>query len=284
MLRVINEEEMDFIDEFQASYQGEGFTGYAVELDSGFVNYRTYISGIARGPEYTRTSDGMLDSFSHVAVNQPVLGGSYTWGEDGELLSEIIFDDSQRIHTVKKWDSFGSLTTSRVGPEVQHQENGYGQTNAWKRIPKVYPPGEIEPGQFAMTVSVEHLDFDETRGKYGLHKNAYTGDVFYGNVDGTVEVRTMVDGRQEGSVFRWSAQGGVIAQGVCRHPYGLVGPWHEWDEQGRLLRETIYDALGNKIIHRELDENQNIVKQERFEPATLMTDPETGEQHPAPWL
>ncbi|GHC83820.1 hypothetical protein GCM10007079_25260 [Nocardiopsis terrae] len=57
----------------------------------------------------------------------------------------------------------------------------------------------------------------------------------------------------------WSPSGKLTLQGVHQDPYGPVGPWHEWDEQGRLLRETIYDALGNKIIHRELDENLNIV-------------------------
>lgn len=46
----------------------------------------------------------------------------------------------------------------------------------------------------------------------------------YENSDGTVEVRTMVHGRQGGGVLRWSAQGIVIAQGVFRHPRGLVGP------------------------------------------------------------
>ncbi|WP_211718971.1 hypothetical protein [Nocardiopsis sp. MG754419] len=76
----------------------------------------------------------------------------------------------------------------------------------------------------------------------------------------------------------------IIMLGVRRSPHGPVGPWHEWDEQGRLLRETIYDALGNRIIHRELDEDQNIIRQEHFEPAALLTDARTGEQRPAPWL
>lgn len=102
--------------------------------------------------------------------------------------------------------------------------------------------------------------------------------------NGRKELRTFIEGLEDGPVLIWNPSGKLIAQGNRCHLYGLVGPWHEWDEQGRLLREIIYDALGNKIIHRELDENQNIVKQERFEPATLMTDPETGEQHPAPWL
>ena len=34
------------------------------------------------------------------------------------------------------------------------------------------------------------------------------------------------------------------------------------------MNETIYDTLGNEVVHRELDANQNIVQQERFEPRT----------------
>ncbi|XKK42341.1 hypothetical protein HFP72_27375 [Nocardiopsis sp. ARC36] len=30
-----------------------------------------------------------------------------------------------------------------------------------------------------------------------------------------------------------------------------VDPWRQWDEQGRFLRETVHDALGNRIIARE---------------------------------
>ncbi|OKI22041.1 hypothetical protein A6A08_20515 [Nocardiopsis sp. TSRI0078] len=75
-----------------------------------------------------------------------------------------------------------------------------------------------------------------------------------------------------------------MLQGLRQNPHGPVGPWHEWDEEGRLLRETVYDALGNRIIVRELDEHCDIVKQEKFAPTKLLTDPETGEERPAPWL
>lgn len=131
---------------------------------------------------------------------------------------------------------------------------------------------------------VEDLEQRIYPDEFHLHGKPFTGDAVYRCHNGETEARAVVDGREEGRVFRWSASGKLIVQGVRRHPYGPIGPWHEWDERGRLLRETIYDALGNKIIHRELDENQDIVKQERFRPETFMTDPDTGERCPAPWL
>ncbi|PWV44948.1 hypothetical protein BDW27_12062 [Nocardiopsis sp. L17-MgMaSL7] len=112
----------------------------------------------------------------------------------------------------------------------------------------------------------------------------YSGEAHARTEDGGLKVWTFMEGSEDGPFTVWNASGKLILLGVRRHPYGKVGPWHEWDEEGRLLSETIYDALGNRIIHRELDENLNFVKQERFEPTTLQTDPETGRQSPAPWL
>lgn len=284
MLNTVDEEEMDSIDMYGAVHQGRGFTGYLREFDSGFINYETYINGISRGPDYVIDGEGVLDSFYHKSVGQIVLGGLYRWGQDGELLSEKIIDDAGRVRTLKEWDRSGGLIVSKVGPEMAALADSENKMESWKSLPQIYPPEEVKPGQFAMTVSADHLEFDGTRDRYMLNGHDYTGNIYYENPAGTVEVRTMVHGSHEGSVFRWSARGIVIAQGMCRHPYGLVGPWHEWDELGLLLREIIYDAVGNKIIHRELDEAQNIVSQEYFDPITLMTDPETGEKYPAPWL
>ncbi|WP_239643889.1 hypothetical protein [Nocardiopsis kunsanensis] len=97
-------------------------------------------------------------------------------------------------------------------------------------------------------------------------------------------MRQVLDGREEGPVWEWSPVGKLVLQGVLHHPYGRVGPWHEWDETDRLVSETIYDALGNRIIDRRLDEVGNIAHEERYEPARLWRDPETGQERPAPWL
>ncbi|MBE3000122.1 hypothetical protein IDM40_15615 [Nocardiopsis sp. HNM0947] len=71
---------------------------------------------------------------------------------------------------------------------------------------------------------------------------------------------------------------------MLHHPYGRVGPWHEWDETGRLLSETVYDALGNRIIDRHFDETGNLAHEQHHEPTHLWTDPDTGQERPAPWL
>ncbi|XKK41150.1 hypothetical protein HFP72_12750 [Nocardiopsis sp. ARC36] len=112
----------------------------------------------------------------------------------------------------------------------------------------------------------------------------FTGEVAITREDGRTEIRTLLEGLEDGPVLICTEDGKLVIQGMRRHPHGPVGPWHEWDEEGRLLRETVYDALGNRVLHRELDSHGNIVRQERFEPRTLLQSPETGEEHPAPWL
>ncbi|WP_017599158.1 toxin-antitoxin system YwqK family antitoxin [Nocardiopsis lucentensis] len=134
-------------------------------------------------------------------------------------------------------------------------------------------------------IDINELEFpDDAPGTALLDGKPFTGEaVRY--VDGRrVELRTFIEGTEDGPVLRWAPSGKLIGQGSGKHPHGAVGPWHEWDEEGRLLRETVYDALGNRIMTRELDRSGNIVKEERSVPTRLREDPETGEYRPAPWL
>ncbi|MBE2998830.1 hypothetical protein IDM40_08950 [Nocardiopsis sp. HNM0947] len=71
---------------------------------------------------------------------------------------------------------------------------------------------------------------------------------------------------------------------MLHHAYGKIGPWNEWGAQARLVRQTIFDALGNRIIERHFDEAGNIAHEERNAPTRLWRDPATGEERPAPWL
>ncbi|WP_235997641.1 toxin-antitoxin system YwqK family antitoxin [Nocardiopsis coralli] len=96
--------------------------------------------------------------------------------------------------------------------------------------------------------------------------------------------RQVLDGQEEGPVWEWAPSGKLVLQGVLHHPYGRVGPWHEWDETGRLASETIYDALGNHIIDRHFDDAGNLAHEQHHEPTSLWTDPDTGQERPAPWL
>ncbi|WP_199560662.1 hypothetical protein [Nocardiopsis sp. L17-MgMaSL7] len=134
-------------------------------------------------------------------------------------------------------------------------------------------------------IESEHLQFSEENPGCGYHDGEpYSGQVVRELEDRQVELTTYEEGFENGQVLIWEPGGKLVCQGIRRHKHGRVGSWQGWDEEGRLLWEKIYDALGNLILHRELDGSLNIVKQERFEPVTFMADPETGEQRPAPWL
>lgn len=273
-MKKVDFDELDSNNERYADFEGQGFTGYAVEQEPGYISYRSFIRGIAQGPDYTITESGILVDYVILSINKPTVGVVIGWDEEGNLTSEKIPGLDGRMLLHREWDSHGKIN-------LENKEHGF---TPWVEIPKISTPDNVSAGSFTSTVKFEDLRQGTDHHEFHLNGEPFTGNVFHQSVNGEIEVRAVVDGREEGRVFRWSSTGKLIAQGVRRHPHGPVGPWHEWDERGRLLREIIYDALGNKIIHRELDDDQNIVQQEHFEPTTLMTDPETGEQRPAPWL
>ena len=112
----------------------------------------------------------------------------------------------------------------------------------------------------------------------------FTGEAIIYENGIRVRLRTFVEGMEDWLRLEWDASGKLVRQGKFHFAHGAVGAWHQWDEEGRLLSETIYDALGNRIIVREMDESGNIGKEEIFPPERLLRDAETGEERPAPWL
>ena len=132
---------------------------------------------------------------------------------------------------------------------------------------------------------MEEIDLSGGSEVDALYKGMpFTGEAVIYENGARVGLRTFVEGSEDGPRLRWSPSGKLVAQGVFRSAIGPVGAWHEWDEEGRLLSETIYDALGNRIIFRGMDEAGNIAKEEIFPPVRLLRDSETGEERPAPWL
>lgn len=284
-MKRINSEELDSLDEYSAVYEGAGLTGYAVELEPGIASYRSFVQGVAWGPEYSVSDDGVLLSYSNISTKRPIVGAFWVWDYDGNLQSEEIFSSNGHLALKRKWKESGLLASEElIIPRSAVGEWGGEEIIPWVRLPVVTPPENVLAGQFTATVKSEDLSEAPGSGQQILNGSPFTGFVFDQGAEGGSGVRSMIEGFEEGPVFQWSASGRVVGQGVRRHPYGPVGPWHEWDEQGRLLSETVFDALGNRIIRRELDESQNIVREQRFEPTTLSTDPETGERRPAPWL
>ncbi|WP_017599159.1 toxin-antitoxin system YwqK family antitoxin [Nocardiopsis lucentensis] len=98
-----------------------------------------------------------------------------------------------------------------------------------------------------------------------------------------VELTTYVDGTVEGPQLKWSPSGQLLIQGNVRQPYGAVGPWHFWDEEGRLVRENIFDEKGNIRIIREWDESGNLTGEETHAPLWGDKDTDTGEKRALHW-
>ncbi|WP_433699778.1 hypothetical protein [Nocardiopsis sp. CA-288880] len=281
---VVDFEALEFPDEWSAEYDGAPFTGYSLEKEDGYSSFQLFISGKANGPDYILTKVGFLVSCGNRTRIGRLLGASYDWDVDGNLISETIKDEEGVVHIDRRWESSGALVEGSDCISRNITGRGSEASAPWLRTPPVVAPQDAQSGRFSEAVSVEGLEISPENQALLLHGENFTGRAFHQETDGRSETYTVVDGFEHGPVLKWSASGRLVTQGLRRHPHGAVGPWHEWDEEGRLLSETIYDTLGNRIIHRELDDQCNIVRQERFEPRTLLRSPETGEEHPAPWL
>lgn len=285
-MRDVDYEFFDHIDDTSAVLDGEGFTGRAVQEDLGAFIYQIFINGSPWGPDYFMDTTGRLLEYSNSYGGGQWVGPRYEWDSSGNLVKEEIMDSHCMLRVVREWDSQGRLTLNEEYEPGELKKSLWEELGPWRwrTIPIPSELGEnSDEDAWWQAKDINTLTFDD-QGAACLKGNKYSGEAYSWSEGGGLEARTFMNGWENGPLSVWDSNKKLIRLGITRAPYGRVGPWHEWDEQGRLLREVIYDALGNKIIHRELDENQNIVSQERFEPATLMTDPETGEQHPAPWL
>lgn len=279
-MKIVNLESLDFPDEWSAEHEGEPFTGYSLEEEDGYSSFQLFISGTANGPDYIRAKTGFLISYGNRSRFGLTPGASYDWDIDGNLISEIIKDDTGKSIIEREWNSSGEL----VNGVCKIPNTDSEKATSWLKVPPLVFAQEARSGDFSVSLSSEDLDTTSGEGVFLLQDKPFTGRVFHEKSDGRIEVRTMVDGFEHGPVFYWSPEGHLITQGVRKHPYGPVGPWHEWDKEGRLLQETIYDALGNQILIREFDKNCNIIKQKRVSPTKLLVNPESGDKQPAPWL
>lgn len=268
-MRRISSEEIDFLDDVTARLPGSAMTGQSVERDGGNLDVQTFVRGYALGPAFLLGEDGKLLEYSNCVGNLE-LGPSFAWYSNGGLRGERVVDFSSRVTILSRsWSKSGVLLSEEMTEGSE----------AWRQIPP--HPGRPGLNGYIEVPAIRDLEFGDQVTHQGV---PYSGEAISLGDDGGVELFTFAEGVEDGPFVKWSSGGKLIIQGLRQGLYGKIGPWHEWDEQGRLLREIIYDALGNKIIHRELDEGQNIVAQEHFGPTTLMADPETGERYPAPWL
>lgn len=280
-LQVVRAEDIGYPDESSVMIDGNAFTGILIEEDSTSISYhRTVVRGRNDGPCYYRRDNGTLAEYGNYYGGLD-RGPSHEWDEHGNLIDEA-FETFDSSYIRRTWDTSGRLINEDI-PNDKREDNNR-KFNEFTSSPRLRIPSHPDsPGPEGRieAVRLNDLEFGELVNYSG---KPYTGKSISFSDSGVIEVRNFIEGWEFGPYWMWSPKGNLILQGVHCHRSRKVGPWHEWNEQGHLLHETIYDSLGNRIIHRKLDENQNIIKQEYFDPTTLMTDPETGEQRPAPWL
>lgn len=280
-LRTVDAEVLGDPDASDAMTESGGFTGVLLEKDGPNLTFvRTVVVGRNDGPCFYRLDSGGLIEYGNYYGGLD-RGPSHEWDEDGNLIEEITDTLTRR------WDASGRL----VHLERRSSRDGEEAPISSPRV----PPHPDEPGARGHVEAVRLTDL-----VFG-DRVTYTGDPYTGtavlaDADGGCRAHTFIEGHEFGPFRVWSPSGGLIVQGVRGRVrgrpgpepggglYGPVGPWHRWDERGRLLREVVHDALGNRIIRRELDESGDIVEQERYEPVVRMEDPVTGERRAAPWL
>lgn len=287
MTKEIDSDDLDYVDDTTAILDGEGFTGRVVEDSGPQVAVQYFMRGLAEGPDYVLAYDGMMLSYANCYNGGPWVGPRHEWDGEGNLRLEAVTDSQGNKRVLRHWDEHGRLTLNEEKPPERGMVDSH--TGEPRRLPwrQMTPSSEHgDPGvmKFLEAVDFGLLDFDGKESLAIYQGNPYTGEAFVLGAEGRFEARTFMEGVEDGPFTVWAPSNKLIVLGVLRHPYGPVGPWHEWGEDGRLLRETIYDALGNKIIVREFDEAGNMAHEEKTPPTRLMRDPETGEERPAPWL
>lgn len=131
-------------------------------------------------------------------------------------------------------------------------------------------------------VDEEDLEYPDDLSAY-VDGKPFTGEAVEYDDGQPVELMTYVGGVENGPRLTWSPNNGqLVVQGTMRYPHP-VGPWHYWDENGKLARERILDTAGNLRLMRTWDETGRLTSEERYEPEVGLRDPLTGEQSVLRW-
>ncbi len=289
-MRRADHRNLEFPEGERVTLLGQPFTGQAITTGRAETSARTFIEGIEKGPEISWNNDGQLIALGNTFADGMPVGPLHYWDEQGRLALEHVNDPFGSPRLTRQWDASGRLVSEErhetrfVGTDTATGEKAFIPWQTIRLAPGMRAP---EHADSLPAVDVSDLTVGDAEGlgrRVLFQGSPYTGEAVTRDHQGRTEMHTFVEGVEDGPTLTWSPTGKLITQGLTQHPHGPVGPWHQWDEQGRLLRETVHDALGNRVIIRELDEAGNITREEHRPPTRLARDPETGEEHPAPWL
>ncbi len=105
----INIDDTEFGSDLRYLYEGEPFTGEAVETisEGQVVALSTYRNGLAHGPMFEWYPDGQR-KFEGEARDGRAVGVSREWHRNGQLAEERIFDEEGDLVSVRRWDEQGA--------------------------------------------------------------------------------------------------------------------------------------------------------------------------------
>ncbi|MGW8529445.1 MULTISPECIES: toxin-antitoxin system YwqK family antitoxin [Nocardiopsidaceae] len=110
-MRRIDAEDLDLLEETGAVLRGRGFTGRVVETEETGVTARTFVNGVASGPDIAWNSDGRVVSLGNLATGGLPVGPSHHWDAEGRLVFEYVNDVSGNHRLSLRWDTEGRLVS-----------------------------------------------------------------------------------------------------------------------------------------------------------------------------
>jgi len=111
----VNFDDTDVDDGLRVTYQGEWFTGEAIEVDraGNIISLSAYINGREDGLSQEWYSDGTLRHSGMVKLGMAV-GMHQEWYPNGQLISQREFDSGGDELARRRWDEAGNLIEEKI--------------------------------------------------------------------------------------------------------------------------------------------------------------------------
>ncbi|KIH96807.1 hypothetical protein LP52_23055 [Streptomonospora alba] len=113
-MKRVEDTELEY-DDYVAFYNGEVYTGEAVELgrNGEVIALTTYERGFEHGPSLEWYPGGQLREEGRVDMSRGAVGVWKTWHKDGTLAAERTFDDHGRMVSDREWDADGNVVKDK---------------------------------------------------------------------------------------------------------------------------------------------------------------------------